>query len=233
MLGVLLESKARRQRRAAGATLSVALHVAIIGAVVAGTVQGKPLSSEKPATVFVQIVPPKPPAVREHVHLAPTSAMPTIPTDVVIRHIDPPTIVPKDLPPIDMAGTIAGDSVVIGGESSGPVSSFGDKYGVEQGSDNRDWSVHELLMHVLTPAKPRYPEALRSAGVDGHVLVQFAVDTTGRVDMASVKVLESTHELFARAVRDALGSFRFRPAEVGGHHVQALAQMPFEFHITR
>jgi len=233
MLGVLLESKARRQRRAAGATLSVVLHVAVIGAAVVGTVQGKSAPPEKPAAVFVQIAPPKQSVVRQPVHSAPATTMPRIPTDIVIRHIDAPTIVPKDLPPIDMTGSIAGDSVVIGGERGGAAASLGDKYGAEQANDNRDWDVHEILMHVLTPAKPRYPEALRSAGVDGHVLVQFAVDTTGRVDMASVKVLESTHDLFSRAVRDALGSFRFRPAEVGGHHVQALAQMPFEFHITR
>jgi hypothetical protein len=33
-------------------------------------------------------------------------------------------------------------------------------------------------------------------------------------------------------VRDAMGNFRFRPAEVGGRRVAALAQMPFEFRIT-
>src|SRR4051812_37233665 len=158
MLGVLLESKARRQRRAAGATLSVALHVAIIGAAVAGTVQGKPAPPEKPAAVFVQIAPPKPSVTRDPVHSAPTNAMPRIPTDIVIRHIDAPTIVPKDLPPIDMTGSIAGDSVVIGGDRSGAAASFGDKYGdkygAESASDNRDWDVHEILMHVLTPAKP-------------------------------------------------------------------------------
>jgi len=90
-----------------------------------------------------------------------------------------------------------------------------------------------VLMNVITPARPRYPESLRSAGIDGRVLVQFTVDTTGRVDMNSVKILSSTHDLFTRAVRDALGNFRFRPAEVGGRRVNALAEMPFEFQITK
>jgi periplasmic protein TonB len=48
-----------------------------------------------------------------------------------------------------------------------------------------------------------------------------------------VAILSSTHELFSRAVRDALPGFRFRPAEMGGHRVRALAEMPFEFQITK
>jgi protein TonB len=103
----------------------------------------------------------------------------------------------------------------------------------EQQRGSSEWTVNDILMNVLTPAKPRYPESLRSAGIDGRVLVQFVVDTMGRVDMNSVKILSATHDLFSRSVRDALGNFRFRPAESGGHRVAALAQMPFEFQITK
>jgi TonB family protein len=88
-------------------------------------------------------------------------------------------------------------------------------------------------MRVITQAKPRYPENLRQAAIEGRVLVQFQVDTLGLVDPASVRILSSTHDLFTRAVRDALGGFRFRPAELNGHRVVALAQMPFEFAIQR
>ena len=66
-------------------------------------------------------------------------------------------------------------------------------------------------MRIVTSAKPRYPESLRQAGIDGRVLVRFTVDTLGRVDMSSVQILESTHDLFTRAVRDALAGFRFKP----------------------
>jgi TonB family protein len=65
------------------------------------------------------------------------------------------------------------------------------------------------------------------------VLVRFVVDTVGRIDMTSVQVLQSTHDLFTRAVRDALESFRFRPAEARGHRVRAMAEMPFEFQIRK
>jgi protein TonB len=88
-------------------------------------------------------------------------------------------------------------------------------------------------MRIVTSATPRYPESLRQAGLDGRVLVRFIVDTIGKVDMNSVQVLESTHDLFARAVRDALGRFRFKPAEVRGRRIPAMAEMPFEFQMRK
>ncbi|MGH7616301.1 MAG: energy transducer TonB family protein, partial [Gemmatimonadaceae bacterium] len=63
--------------------------------------------------------------------------------------------------------------------------------------------------------------------------VQFRVDTLGLVDPASIMILSTTHDLFSRAVREALGGFRFRPAEVNGRKVVALAEMPFQFAIRR
>ena len=233
MLGVLLESKARKQRRTAGATLSIVLHVAIIGTAVVQTAQGTlaPRTPEKIVTVHIA-PPPQPREVHRETRASVTPSTTTVPSNLVVKHVDAPTIVPTNLPPIDMTGGLAADSIAIGG-GTGTTTSYGERIGGEATNDSRDWDVREVLMHVLTKASPRYPESLRSAGVDGRVLVEFTVDTTGRVDMSHVRVIESTHELFTRAVRDALGSFRFLPAQVGGRRVTALAQMPFEFHITR
>jgi protein TonB len=234
MLGVLLESRGKRQRRAGGAALSVAAHVAIIAAAAVGTVQGKTTPLEKPKAVVVHLAPPPVPRdLRESRPRTPSPTIPSLPSTIAIRHVDAPTFVPKGLPAIDMTSSIGGDSIVVGGSASAGTSSLGSLYGGESPGESRDWDVRELLMHVVTQGKPRYPESLRNAGVDGRVLVQFSVDTTGRIDPESVKILESTHDLFSRAVRDALGGFRFRPAEVGGRRVAALAQMPFEFHVNR
>ena len=76
---------------------------------------------------------------------------------------------------------------------------------------------------------PRYPDLLRDAGVDGEVLAQFVVDTTGRADMLTFKVLKSTHDLFTATVRASLPNMTFFPAEVGHKKVKQLIQMPFEF----
>ena len=88
-------------------------------------------------------------------------------------------------------------------------------------------------MRIVSSAKPRYPESLRQAGISGRVVIRFVVDTLGSIDMTSVQVLESTHDGFARAVRDVLPRFRFKPSEVGGRRVRSLAEMPFEFTVSR
>ena len=74
---------------------------------------------------------------------------------------------------------------------------------------------------------------LRSANVEGEVLAQFVVDTTGRADMSQFKVLKSTHDLFTNAVRSSLPQMKFYPAEVGGKKVKQLVQMPFQFSLTK
>src|SRR6185437_1417977 len=81
-----------------------------------------------------------------------------------------------------------------------------------------------------TPA-PRYPDMLRSAGAEGDVLVQFVVGTDGRADMSTFKVLKTSHDLFTAAVRGALAQMHWVPADVGGHAVKQLVQMPFQFRL--
>jgi TonB family protein len=80
-------------------------------------------------------------------------------------------------------------------------------------------------------AVPRYPEILKSAGVEGEVLAAFIVRPTGKAEPSSFKVLNSTHKLFASAVRSALPNMNFVPAEVGGKKVSELVQQPFFFDV--
>ena len=80
---------------------------------------------------------------------------------------------------------------------------------------------------------PRYPDILRSASVEGEVLAQFVVDTTGRVEVATFKVIRKSHDLFEAAVRSALPNMRFLPAEVGGRKVKQLVQQPFVFALQK
>ena len=80
---------------------------------------------------------------------------------------------------------------------------------------------------------PRYPDSLRVARVEGEVLAQFVVDTLGRPDMATFKVIKSTHDLFTNTVKASLPNMLFYPAEVGGRKVKQLIQMPFEFNLTK
>ncbi len=65
------------------------------------------------------------------------------------------------------------------------------------------------------------------------MLAQFVVDTAGRVEMGSFKVLKSSHELFTSAVKTSLQNAKYLPAEVGGKKVKQLVQQPFQFQLTK
>ena len=78
---------------------------------------------------------------------------------------------------------------------------------------------------------PEYPRAEEESGWDGHVLLQFAVDPTGRPAMETVELLQATTIGFARAALDVLPKVRFRPARVGACPVWQLVRLPFDFHL--
>jgi len=83
------------------------------------------------------------------------------------------------------------------------------------------------------PPEPAFPDALLRSGTrDGQVVVRFIVNELGRVDVASIIVEQSDHELFTAAVRDILSRFRFEPAYTLGaasKPVAAWVSVPFRF----
>lgn len=82
-------------------------------------------------------------------------------------------------------------------------------------------------------AAPAYPPELMVKGVEGFAAMRFVVDTTGHVDMNTVRVLETTHAEFAQAVQDAMPKMRFSPARLGDRPVRQLAEQLFAFQIQR
>jgi TonB family protein len=96
-----------------------------------------------------------------------------------------------------------------------------------------DFQVEAPATPLAGSKGPRYPQALRDAKVEGQVLAQFVVDTTGAPDMRTFKVLKTDHADFSEAVREALPDMRFAPARVGGKAVKQLMQTPFQFSLSR
>ncbi|MGH7619179.1 MAG: hypothetical protein ACREPM_18310, partial [Gemmatimonadaceae bacterium] len=173
MFGILLESRARRQRRTGGAALSVAAHVAIIGTAAAFTVPRPAAPKPHIDVVRVAIVHDQP---KSEIRRAETGAR--RPGPATLPSIDvqlPIPIMRTDIPPVDVSRGPPLDSLLLSsaGRSSGLRGRLGtlSLAGDSTGSD--DWRGSEALMHVISQAKPRYPESLRQAGIDGNVLVQF------------------------------------------------------------
>ncbi len=91
--------------------------------------------------------------------------------------------------------------------------------------------VDNPVAYDARSAAPAYPDSLRMAGVEGVVEAQFVVDTTGRVELASFVLLESTHRGFTQSVQTALPGMLFRPAQLNGRKIKQLVQLPFVFRI--
>lgn len=82
-----------------------------------------------------------------------------------------------------------------------------------------------------TSAAPAYPKSLIEKGLAGHADFRFVVDSTGVIDMATVKLIKASHPDFARAVRDAMPHMKFRAARMGETPVRQLAEQSFVFQL--
>ena len=96
-----------------------------------------------------------------------------------------------------------------------------------------EFQVEQQVGIAAGSPMPLFPAELQAAKVEGQVLIQFVVDTLGRAELPTVKVLKSSHPLFTDAVQVALPQMRFTPAEVGGQKVRQFVQRPFTFELPQ
>lgn len=102
---------------------------------------------------------------------------------------------------------------------------------IPSGTPYFDFQVERPAVMRAGSVGPAYPQQLRDARIEGNVLAQFVVDTSGRVDLATFKVLKSDNDLFSAAVRTTLTTMQFDAAMVGNRPVKQLLQQPFVFRL--
>jgi len=83
---------------------------------------------------------------------------------------------------------------------------------------------------MVQPA-PAYPASLRNDGVSGSVMVEFVVDTTGRV--VSAEPIKWTHREFVEPAVRAVLRWRFEPGTLDGRKVRFRMAVPIEFSAER
>jgi TonB family protein len=92
--------------------------------------------------------------------------------------------------------------------------------------------VDSTVVRYEDSAAPPYPESMLRRRVEGSVMVQYVVDTTGHVDTTSFRVLFATHMDFAKSVKNTLPLMRFHPAMMSNKPVAQLVEQPFVFKIV-
>jgi protein TonB len=232
MFDNLIETKPKKPKTAKGMAISIVVHAALISGAVFGTLQAKE-AFEKPREEKVDFIdmkkdePPPP----EKVETPPPEVIAAPPPPKGFQVLTAPIKIPDVLPEIDLSKKVTDEADFSGKGVVGGIAK-----GVGNGPADQTYFEFQVEKQVsLAPgaSPPRYPDMLRSANVEGEVLVQFVVDTTGRVDMSQFKVLKTSHELFTNAVKNALNQMRFFPAEIAGRKVKQLVQQPFNFTLTK
>jgi protein TonB len=232
MLETLLESRPKRGRAIEGTITSIIAHTALIGAALYATAQARVGETENPETIRPVYIPP----ARYPAPKSPATPQRSIdgrrPIFIDLRiDIKPPAVAIADVASTDFLSKpgdfsrslVTGTGTNPGGDA--PASAGAAPFRADQ--------VEKQVSVVAGSPPPRYPEILRSSGVEGQVIAVFVVDEKGRTDDSSIRFVRSDNQLFEDAVRVALRRMRFIPAEVGGKKVKQLVQMPFVFTLAR
>ena len=237
MFDNLIESQAKKQKRAGGMMFSAVLHAVLITGAIYGTLQAKE-QLEKPKqekVEFVEMKKDQPPPPKEEPKPPPPDVVVKAPPPKGFQVLTAPIKIPDVLPDIDLSKKVTNEDDFSGKGVAGGIAK-GVVGGTPQPVSDQpyfEFQVEKQVAPVPSNAPPRYPDMLRSANVEGEVLAQFVVDTTGRAEMNTFKVLKSSHDLFTNSVKAALANMRFYPAEVGGRKVKQLVQMPFVFSLNK
>jgi periplasmic protein TonB len=243
MLDVLVASGAHLELRPRWLTTSVLTHTALIGLAVAATQSAlnRPKVTADSAILLYVPVPDPPPAPEQ---AKPAAAPPVViaePPPKGFQTIAAPADIPDVIPPVDLTQRaldprdFTGRGVE-GGVAAGVVGGTG-KVDEEAGLDaiyeaTFSDSRFEQAVMISQPA-PRYPKPLEEAGIEGRVALEFVIDTTGKVEPTSVKVLERTHAAFESAAREAMAGAVFHPARLGSRPVRQLTRQAIRFMLAR
>jgi TonB family protein len=221
------EEYSRPDRRAAGTVTSVVVHAALITlAVVAtnppeGFVQGMYTLANK--VIYIAPPPKDPPSEASKEQLKFVDAAPVGEGSGFAK-------APVGAEVEKQPGTLSPRPGDLGTEKTNAVESK------EFASYDTVFTIAEVDSAVAVDpasAAPVYPPSLLKMGIEGSVMVRYVVDSFGRADLATLKIVRATRIEFAVAVREALPGMRFTPARMGEKAVPQLVEQPFNFRIQK
>ncbi|MFN2400591.1 MAG: energy transducer TonB [Gemmatimonadaceae bacterium] len=236
MFSDLIESKPQKQRSVFGTMMSIIVHVAVILFLIKVTTGVSAIKEEKVQedVAFVEQPKNEPPPPEPEKAPPPPDVVAAPPPPKGFQILTAPIEIPDKIPEIDLSKSVTDEA-----DFSGKGAVGGTSKGVEGGTPRAadqpyfEFQVEKPALAREGNPSPRYPDMLKQAQIEGEVLVQFVIDTSGRAEMGTFKVLKSSHDLFTSSVRSVLPQFRFYPAETGGRKVKMFVQLPFQFALNK
>lgn len=227
MFETLIESRrASQPKQVLGLSLvSLVVHAVVIAGTVIATVsvsRGK--GAVKVDTTVVYLPQPQQPQRR------PPPPPPAAALEMPLKGFQTvvaPSEIPSNIPPVNLV------------EKFNPKDYSG--IGVEGGVAGGIVPMSEVYLEAVVEEKPalltapeaRYPDLLRQAGIQGRVMIQAIIDTSGRAEPTSIKVTRSPNPGFDEPSRNWMLHAVFRPARVHGRAVRVLVQVPIDYAITQ
>jgi TonB family protein len=220
----LIESRRKSNRRRVFGVgfVSLTIHTVVIAAAVYATLNAGQTDNTvrvDTAMVFIEQQQQKPPEQQPVQLDVPLKGFQTVVAPDVIPTNLPPVNLQEHFDPKDYSGT-----GVEGGLATGMVPT-GNEVFME--------AIVEEKPSVLSGPIPVYPELLKQAQIQGRVIVQAVIDTLGRAEPSSVKVLQSPNPGFDQSAKNYVLKALFRPARVHGRAVRVLINIPIDYKITQ
>ncbi len=227
MFDNLVESQPNKkgwlQQRLSGSFVSTTLHAVVIYGAIMTTMSSGEIIEEMVADttmVFIQEQPeqdePPPPEVLD---LPPPKGFRTLAAPVNIPTGIPPIDLSQQFDPRDFSGVGVEEGIFEGVEEEGPV---------DLAQVFNEAVVDEPPERISSPPL-EYPRMMQQAGVEGLVVLQGVVDTSGRIEQNSIEVVSSTNRAFEGPAKNLLRRSLFRPGRVRGQPVRVLIQLPIQF----
>ena len=213
----LLETGRKTEKTIGTSALSLTVHALVIAGAVAVTWTTHSLdrTGHVDTTAVILETPPSrppqptPPSLDVSLKGFQTIAIPAVVTSI------PPVDLQQHFDPKDYTGI-----GIEGGRDEGLVPSADRVY--------PEALVQDAPILLAAPPPP-YPDLLRQAGIEGRVVLQAIVDTTGRIEPGSMTILKSPNEAFDEPVKRWALKALFRPARFDGHAVRVLVRLPLDY----
>lgn len=206
---------------------SVVLHIVFVSAAVYATLQaGEAVEEERQVDVTLQVQQAKQQEQKQE------EAAP-VPQQVKgFQTLAIPTSIPVDIPPPSTQEFNPADFSGVGIEGGIARGQTEERAVIRQDQPYLEAVVEERPERISSPPA-RYPDILRQAGIEGRVLVEVVIDTSGHAERGSLRILSSTHQLFEGPAREVVQNSLYSPGRIQGRPVRVRVQVPINFSIAR